>query len=230
MRCAVNHLVRACEPEARKILVGLVTFALTSLTGLINFFDQNFFSDFFLKFCERFPCSSSLCLEYYKAVHLASHWVLCTDCFEQITSLSVFVKKVWARKILAGLISFSVTSPTGARNIFSLSYTLECMNNLYKPTECNRPLRKTKQFWPLTSSCWPHAPPKFVKTDTKTAILTWEETPSGSLSSFTVRRPFFLCVQHIAINRSPDGSVSRQHPFFSTLACKEKHSRTNIQL
>ena len=28
--------------------------------------------------------------------------------------------------------------------------------------------------------------------------------------------------QGIAINRSPDGSVSGQHPFFSTLACKEK--------
>ena len=44
---AVNHLVRACEPDARKI----VTFALTSPTRLINFFDQNFFfQTFFLNF------------------------------------------------------------------------------------------------------------------------------------------------------------------------------------
>ena len=50
MSIPVNHLVRACEPEAHKILVGLVIFSLMSLAGLINFLKQIFFSDFFLKF------------------------------------------------------------------------------------------------------------------------------------------------------------------------------------
>ena len=35
---------------------------------------------------------------------------ICTDYFELTKSLSVFVKKVWACKILARLVSFSVTS------------------------------------------------------------------------------------------------------------------------
>ncbi len=56
----VNHLVRACEPDARKILVGLVIFSIFSLTsqaGLINFLEQNlfFFQTYFLNFVKDSP-------------------------------------------------------------------------------------------------------------------------------------------------------------------------------
>ncbi len=52
----MNHLVRACEPEACKILVGLVIFSLMSPAGLLNFLEQNlFFLTFFLNFVKDSP-------------------------------------------------------------------------------------------------------------------------------------------------------------------------------
>ena len=111
---AVNHLVRAW-------------------LGSFYFWTNLFFQTFFLNFCIRIPCSSSLhiqqnvcfCCELQKFVH----------CFNK--SLSFFWEKVWAGKILARLIIFSV----------SASYTVCVRNNLLEVLQTPLVTRHRAKTW-----------------------------------------------------------------------------------
>ena len=124
---AVNHLVRAYQPEARKILVWLGNFSTYKPDWAPNFLEQNLiFQTFFLNFVKVYLV--------YVWNTTSQYTLLCTGYFINLYRL-LWVKKIiicFCQKssVLARLVSFQLRAHW-AHNILSLNYTLQIKANFF---------------------------------------------------------------------------------------------------